>query len=229
VGDQLSLQLAPAKKTNHFTHTVARLIGAPAGYIGFEQGGLLTEAIRKHPNSVLLLDEIEKANPGICNVLLQIMDHATLTDNGGPQGRFPEHAPRHDVEPGLPGNERAGHRFRRWGKVHARQPDQGHRELFLPEFRNRLDEIIAFSHLDTVVIRKIVWKFINELRDQLKPKKGTLDLTEAAEAYLAKEGYNPAYGARPMAKVIQEKIKNALVDELLFGKLQKGEEVTVDA
>jgi ATP-dependent Clp protease ATP-binding subunit ClpA len=210
-------------------HTVSRLIGAPAGYIGFEQGGLLTNAIRRHPNSVLLLDEIEKAHFDIYNILLQIMDHATLTDNTGRKADFrnvllvmtsnigSREMSRQSI--GFSGSEE---------DIFKASPKQAIENHFAPEFRNRLDDIIIFSHLDEATIKKIVWKFIDELRVQLEPKKISLELTENAEAYLAKEGYNPAYGARPMAKVIQDKIKTPLVDEILFGKLEFGGHVVVD-
>ncbi|MBN1699019.1 MAG: ATP-dependent Clp protease ATP-binding subunit ClpA [Spirochaetales bacterium] len=211
-------------------HTVSRLIGSPAGYVGFEQGGLLTNAIRRHPNSVLLLDEIEKAHMDIYNVLLQIMDHATLTDNTGRKADFrnvllvmtsnigSREMSRQSI--GFSGGEE---------DFFKSSPKQAIENHFAPEFRNRLDDIIIFSHLDTATIKKIVWKFIDELRAQLEPKKISLELTDNAEVYLAKEGYDPAYGARPMAKVIQDRIKTPLVDEILFGKLENGGHVVIDA
>ncbi|MBN1412983.1 MAG: ATP-dependent Clp protease ATP-binding subunit ClpA [Spirochaetales bacterium] len=209
-------------------HTVARLIGAPAGYIGFEQGGLLTDAIRRHPNSVLLLDEIEKAHLDIYNVLLQIMDHATLTDNTGRKADFRNVLLVMTSNLGSREMAAQGIGFSKDDTYTPTSPIKAIENHFSPEFRNRLDEIVVFSHLEPETIRKIVWKFVNELKDQLKPKNVTLDLTDAGVEFLAREGYNPAYGARPMAKVIQERIKNPLVDELLFGKLQKGGHVTVD-
>jgi ATP-dependent Clp protease ATP-binding subunit ClpA len=209
-------------------HTVARLIGAPAGYIGFEQGGLLTNAIRRTPNCVLLLDEIEKAHMDIYNVLLQIMDHATLTDNTGRKADFRNVLLVMTSNIGSREMGKASIGFSQESGSFGGSPKSAIENHFAPEFRNRLDDIIIFSHLDEGTIRKIVLKFINELRDQLKPKKVNITVTDAAEKYLAKEGYNPAFGARPMAKVIQDKIKTPLVDEILFGKLEKGGDVTID-
>ena len=209
-------------------HTVSRLIGAPAGYIGFEQGGLLTNAIRRNPNSVLLLDEIEKAHMDIYNILLQIMDHATLTDNTGRKADFRNVLLIMTSNIGSREMGKASIGFSGDNDVFNSSPKKAIENHFAPEFRNRLDDIIIFSHLDEQTINKIVWKFIKELQVQLAPKKITLEITERTEKYLAKEGYNPVYGARPMAKVIQEKIKNPLVDEILFGKLQKGGHVVID-
>lgn len=209
-------------------HTVSRLIGAPAGYIGFEQGGLLTNAIRRHPNSVLLLDEIEKAHLDIYNVLLQIMDHATLTDNTGRKADFRNVLLVMTSNIGSRDMSRASIGFAEEDDILRGSPKRAIENHFSPEFRNRLDDIIVFSHLDKPTIIKIVWKFIKELRLQLTSKKITVDLTDNAVQYLAKEGYNPAFGARPMSRVIQEKIKTPLVDEILFGKLEKGGHVLID-
>ena len=207
-------------------HTVSRLIGAPAGYVGYEQGGLLTDAIRKNPNAVLLLDEIEKAHPDIFNILLQIMDYATLTDNTGRKADFrnvilvmsSNVGSREMSSPGIgfePGDEQ------------SRSPKKAIEKQFTPEFRNRLDEIVYFTHLNQETIEHIVEKFINELKQQLTAKKVALKLENSAIRWLADKGYDPAFGARPMARVIQEHVKNPLVDEMLFGKLQKGGSVTV--
>ena len=208
-------------------HTVSRLIGAPAGYVGFEQGGLLTDAIRRQPNSVLLLDEIEKAHPDIFNILLQIMDYATATDNTGRKADFrnvllvmTSNVGSRDLTSspiGFSGKETKP----------GGDPKKAMEKHFSPEFRNRLDEIVIFNHLDKNVIESIVYKFIKELEEQLKHKKVKIHLTQKAVNWLADKGYDPAFGARPMARVIQESIKNPLVDELLFGKLQHGGAVTL--
>ncbi|MBN2444122.1 MAG: AAA family ATPase, partial [Spirochaetales bacterium] len=209
-------------------HTVSGLIGAPAGYIGFEQGGLLTNAIRRHPNSVLLLDEIEKAHIDIYNILLQIMDHATLTDNTGRKADFRNVLLIMTSNIGSREMSTASIGFAEEDDIHRGSPKKAIELRFSPEFRNRLDDIIIFAHLDKPTIMKIVGKFIKELRDQLASKKITIKLTEKAEEYLAKEGYNPAFGARPMSRLIQDKIKTPLVDEILFGKLEKGGHVIID-
>ncbi len=209
-------------------HAVARLIGAPPGYVGFDQGGLLTDGIRKHPHTVLLLDEIEKAHPDLFHILLQVMDHATLTDNSGRKADF-----RNTI---LMMTSNAGSREM---STHAigfgdrQQATQGKGEeainrLFSPEFRNRLDGIITFSALDTEIMELIVDKFMVELNEQLAAKKVSLILTPAARIYLAKKGFDPQYGARPLARVIQETIKDRLADEILFGELKKGGVVFVD-
>ncbi|MBP3191264.1 AAA family ATPase [Natronogracilivirga saccharolytica] len=210
-------------------HTVSRLIGAPAGYVGFEQGGLLTDAIRRQPNSVLLLDEIEKAHPDIFNILLQIMDYATATDNTGRKADFrnvlmimtSNVGSRELASPpiGFSGKEAKP----------GGDPKKAIEKHFSPEFRNRLDGIVIFNHLDKNVIESIVYKFIKELEEQLRHKKVRIRLTEKAVHWLAEKGYDPSYGARPMSRVIQENIKNKLVDELLFGKLQHGGTVTLSA
>lgn len=210
-------------------HTVSRLIGAPAGYVGFEQGGLLTDAIRRNPNCVLLLDEIEKAHADIYNILLQVMDHATLTDNTGRKADF-----RNVI---LVMTSNVGSREMSRGGIGfsdsvtsgiTGDPLGAVRKHFSPEFRNRLDEIVIFGHLDEVTIRKIVHKFIDELNLQLGEKKVKLQVNDEAVNWLAKKGYSPAYGARPMGRVIQEDLKNRLVDEMLFGELQKGGSVRVE-
>ena len=209
-------------------HTVSRLIGAPAGYVGFEQGGLLTDAIRRHPNAVLLLDEIEKAHPDVYNLLLQIMDYATLTDNTGRKSDF-----RHVVlimtsNVGSRDITKSGIGFS-GANGKGGDPMPAIRQQFTPEFRNRLDDIVIFGHLDEAVIRNIVLKFIGDLNKQLAAKKVSLHLDDAAIDWLAKKGYDVANGARPMARTIQEHIKDRLVDEVLFGKLVKGGRVDVSA
>ena len=204
-------------------HTVSRLIGAPAGYVGFEQGGLLTDAIRRNPNCVLLLDEIEKAHPDVYNVLLQIMDYATLTDNTGRKADFRNVILVMTSNVGSHEISRSGIGFLDGDQaVSGGDPMGAIKQHFTPEFRNRLDEIVIFKHLDEKVILKIVDKFIAELNVQLGEKKVTLELSRDARNWLAAKGYSPAYGARPMSRVIQEYLKDPLVDEILFGSLQKG-------
>jgi len=210
-------------------HTVSRLIGAPAGYVGFEQGGLLTDAIRRNPNCVLLLDEIEKAHADVYNVLLQIMDYATLTDNTGRKADFRNVILVMTSNVGSREISRSGIGFLDGDKsVAGGDPMGAIKQHFTPEFRNRLDDIVIFGHLSEDVITRIVYKFIQELKTQLVEKKVTIELNENAIHWLAKKGYSPAYGARPMSRVIQEDIKNRLVDEILFGELQKGGVAIID-
>ena len=211
-------------------HTVSRLIGAPPGYVGFDQGGLLTDAIAKTPHAVLLLDEIEKAHPQIFNILLQVMDHGKLTDHTGKQTDF-----RHVVllmtsNIGVRDLQRRAVGFGGPGGEDREKPglDREYKQLFSPEFRNRLDAKIQFAPLDPVVMRSIVAKFMRELGQQLGERKVTIELTEAATEYLAKAGYDPDNGARPLARVIQEEVKRPLGDELLFGALENGGHVVVD-
>ena len=210
-------------------HTVSRLIGAPPGYVGFDQGGILTDAIRKNPHSVLLLDEIEKAHFDIFNILLQVMDHATLTDNNGKTADF-----RHVI---LLMTSNAGAREMSAAPLGFGTPpiddrsDMGKKaveKLFNPEFRNRLDGIITFHGLTIEILEKIVDKFIAELNSQLVVKKAQVTLTPRARSWLAHHGYDPTYGARPMARLIQIEIKDKLSEELLFGKLVDGGTVTID-
>lgn len=203
-------------------HAVARLIGAPPGYVGFDQGGQLTDAIRKHPYAVLLLDEIEKAHPDIFNILLQIMDYATLTDNTGRKADFrnvilimTSNAGAVEMEKGVIGfGDRADE-----GRSKA---DEAVQRLFSPEFRNRLDGIINFEHLSKETMKRIVRKFLNELEEQLGEKKIRIDLSEDALVYLAEKGYDRRFGARPLARVIQDEIKTPLTDLLLLGRLRQG-------
>jgi ATP-dependent Clp protease ATP-binding subunit ClpA len=212
-------------------HTVSRLIGAPPGYVGFDQGGLLTDAIAKTPHAVLLLDEIEKAHPQIFNILLQVMDHGRLTDHVGKPTDF-----RHVVllmtsNIGVRDLQRRAVGFGGPGGADREKPDvdREYKQLFSPEFRNRLDAKIAFLPLDPAVMRSIVDKFIRELASQLAPRGVTIELTEAAASYLAEKGYDPDNGARPLARVIQEEVKRPLGDELLFGALENGGHIVVDA
>ena len=206
-------------------HTVSRLIGAPPGYVGFDQGGLLTEAITKHPHCVLLLDEIEKAHPDVFNLLLQVMDHGTLTDNNGRKADF-----RHVIIV-MTTNAGALEMARpSIGFTHADNASDGLeaiRRIFTPEFRNRLDAVIQFAALDPVTIERVVDKLIVEVEAQLEQKGVTITLDDAARRWIAKEGYDPKMGARPMARTIQEHIKRPLAEELLFGRLAGGGHVRV--
>jgi ATP-dependent Clp protease ATP-binding subunit ClpA len=201
-------------------HTVSRLIGAPPGYVGFDQGGLLTDAVNKHPHAVLLLDEIEKAHGDVFNLLLQVMDHGTLTDNNGRKADFRNVIIVMTTNAGAAQIGRASMGFTH--QDHTGDEMQEINRIFSPEFRNRLDSIINFKSLDEKTISHVVDKFILELESQLADKNVTIELDEAARAWLAKRGYDPAMGARPMARLIQEKIKRPLADELLFGKLADG-------
>jgi len=207
-------------------HTVSRLIGAPPGYVGFDQGGLLTEEVLKHPHSVVLLDEIEKAHPDVFNLLLQVMDHGSLTDNNG------RHADFRNVILVMTTNAGAEEQSRR--TIGFTPQDQSSdaieviRKQFTPEFRNRLDAIIQFNGLAPEVIQRVADKFIRDLRHQLAEKRVTLDVSDPARDWLAEQGYDPKMGARPMARLIQDKLKRALADELLFGKLTNGGHVRVD-
>ena len=206
-------------------HTVSRLIGAPPGYVGFDQGGLMTEAITKHPHCVLLLDEIEKAHPDVFNLLLQVMDHGTLTDNNGRKADF-----RHVIIV-MTTNAGAQEMSRpSIGFMHADNTSDGMeaiRRLFTPEFRNRLDAVIQFAPLDRVTIERVVDKLIVEVETQLEQKGVQLTVEDAARSWIAEKGYDPKMGARPMARIIQEHIKRPLAEELLFGRLAGGGQVLV--
>jgi ATP-dependent Clp protease ATP-binding subunit ClpA len=207
-------------------HAVSRLIGAPPGYVGFDQGGLLTEAVTKKPHCVLLLDEIEKAHPDIFNILLQVMDHGTLTDNNGRKADFRNvivimttNAGAQDLQKrsiGFSNSKEAGDEM---GEI---------KRMFTPEFRNRLDSIISFRALDQEIIMRVVDKFLMQLEEQLHEKKVEAVFTDALRKHLAKNGFDPLMGARPMQRLIQDTIRRALADELLFGKLIHGGKVTVD-
>ncbi len=206
-------------------HTVSRLIGAPPGYVGFDQGGLLTDAINKHPHSVLLLDEIEKAHPDVFNLLLQVMDYGTLTDNNGRKADFRNVIVVMTTNVGAEKLSRASMGFT--SAEHVADDMEEIRRAFTPEFRNRLDAVISFKPLSADTIEHVVSKFILEIEQQLAEKHVTIDVDEKARQWLAKHGHDPAMGARPMARLIQEKIKRALADELLFGRLANGGEVRV--
>jgi ATP-dependent Clp protease ATP-binding subunit ClpA len=206
-------------------HTVSRLIGAPPGYVGFDQGGLLTEAITKHPHAVLLLDEIEKAHPDVFNLLLQVMDHGTLTDNNGRKADFRNVIIVMTTNAGAQRAARASMGFTE--QDHAPDALEEVRKLFSPEFRNRLDAVIQFKALSESTIIHVVDKFVVELEAQLADKHVTIELDQAAREWLAQHGYDPAMGARPMARLIQERVKKPLADELLFGKLANGGHVKV--
>jgi len=208
-------------------HAVARLIGAPPGYIGFEQGGLLTDGIRKHPHSVLLLDEIEKAHPDLFSILLQVMDHATLTDNTGKKADFRNVILMMTSNAGTREMSQQTIGFGDVKKDTASKGIKAIEKMFSPEFRNRLDEVINFNSLNLDIMEKVVDKFMRELNGQLAVKKIKLTISDRVRTWLAQKGYDPQYGARPLARVMQTKIKDALSDEILFGRMQKGGEVGV--
>jgi ATP-dependent Clp protease ATP-binding subunit ClpA len=207
-------------------HAVSRLIGAPPGYVGFDQGGLLTEAITKHPYSVLLMDEIEKAHPDIFNILLQVMDHGTLTDNNGRKADFRNVVIVMTTNAGAESLTKTSMGFTP-GKSQGDEL-QDIKRMFTPEFRNRLDATISFAPLNHEVILRVVDKFLMQLEDQLHEKKVDASFTPALKEYLAKHGFDPLMGARPMSRLIQDTIRRALADELLFGRLANGGKVTVD-
>jgi len=206
-------------------HTVSRLIGAPTGYVGFDQGGLLTEAVSKNPHAVVLLDEIEKAHPEVFNLLLQVMDHGTLTDNNGRKADF-----RHVV---LVMTTNAGAQEMSRASIGFTQQDHSTdgmaiiKKSFSPEFRNRLDAIIQFAPLDAHSIARVVDKLVVELEGKLGSSNVTLELDDAARDWIADRGYDPKMGARPMARIIQEQIKRPLAEELLFGSLADGGHVRI--
>ncbi len=224
-------------------HTVSRLIGAPPGYVGFDQGGLLTDAINKHPYSVLVLDEIEKAHPDLFNILLQVMDHATLTDNNGKKADFRNVILIMTTNAGARDVSSAGIGFRKPQFTEAVEANGEHiqggsstgskgrgaiERTFSPEFRNRLDAWIAFNQLSFDNILRIVDKFVAEVQAQLIEKNVTIELTDAARRWLAEKGFDKLFGARPMARLIHQKIKEPLAEEILFGKLQNGGSVLAD-
>ncbi|HMN64560.1 MAG: ATP-dependent Clp protease ATP-binding subunit ClpA [Burkholderiaceae bacterium] len=207
-------------------HAVSRLIGAPPGYVGFDQGGLLTEAVSKKPHAVLLLDEIEKAHPDIFNILLQVMDHGTLTDNNGRKADFRNVIVIMTTNAGASDLQKRGIGFSDTRKQGDEMVEI--KRLFTPEFRNRLDAIISFAALDEEIILRVVDKFLMQLEEQLHEKKVEAVFTERLRKMLAKKGFDPLMGARPMQRLIQDTIRKALADELLFGKLVNGGKVTVD-
>jgi ATP-dependent Clp protease ATP-binding subunit ClpA len=204
-------------------HSVSRLVGAPPGYVGFDQGGLLTEQITKHPHAVLLLDEIEKAHPDVFNILLQVMDRGVLTDTNGREANFKNVIVVMTTNAGAQQAARRSIGFVK--QDHATDAMEVIRKMFTPEFRNRLDAVIQFHPLDFEHILRVVDKFLIELEAQLADKHVALDVDADARRWLAEHGFDPQMGARPMARVIQEKVKRALADELLFGKLADGGKV----
>ena len=207
-------------------HAVSRLIGAPPGYVGFDQGGLLTEAITKKPYSVLLLDEIEKAHPDVFNIMLQVMDHGTLTDNNGRKADFRNVVIVMTTNAGAEGLNKTVMGFTATKEIGDEMAEI--KRLFSPEFRNRLDATISFKSLDHDVILRVVDKFLMQLEAQLHEKKVEAIFTDVLREHLAKRGFDPLMGARPMSRLIQDTIRKALADELLFGKLSGGGKVTVD-
>jgi ATP-dependent Clp protease ATP-binding subunit ClpA len=207
-------------------HAVSRLIGAPPGYVGFDQGGQLTEAVTKKPHAVLLLDEIEKAHPDIYNILLQVMDHGTLTDNNGRKADFRNVVIVMTTNAGAEALQKTSIGFTTNKGAGDEMADI--KRTFTPEFRNRLDAIISFKPLDTQIILRVVDKFLMQLEGQLHEKKVEVVFTNPLRAWLAEKGFDPLMGARPMARLIQDSIRSALADELLFGRLQHGGRVTID-
>jgi len=207
-------------------HAVSRLIGAPPGYVGFEQGGLMTEAITKHPYCVLLLDEIEKAHPDIYNILLQVMDHGTLTDNNGRKADFRNVTIIMTTNAGAESLSKTTMGFTQGKQVGDEMAEI--KRLFSPEFRNRLDATVSFAPLSQEIIMRVVDKFLMQLEDQLQEKKVEANFSDKLKAYLGKKGFDPLMGARPMSRLIQDTIRRGLADELLFGKLANGGHVFVD-
>jgi ATP-dependent Clp protease ATP-binding subunit ClpA len=207
-------------------HAVSRLIGAPPGYVGFDQGGLLTEAVIKNPYSVLLLDEIEKAHTDIFNILLQVMDYGTLTDNNGRKADFRNVIIIMTTNAGAEALSKSSIGFTKSKSAGDELVDI--KKLFTPEFRNRLDAIISFAPLDQEVILRVTDKFLIQLETQLHERKVEATFTEELRKYLAKSGFDPLMGARPMERLIQDTIRSTLADELLFGRLVNGGKVTVD-
>ena len=206
-------------------HAVARLIGAPPGYIGFDQGGMLTDAIRKHPYTVLLLDEIEKAHPDVFSILLQVMDHSTLTDNAGRRADFRNVILIMTTNAGA--REMSERAIGFLGDSKGKE-QKAIKNLFSPEFRNRLDATITFSALEVETVERVVDKMVQELQRQLASKKVTITLSPAARSWLAKEGYEPAFGARPLRRLIMKEIGDVLTEEILFGSLTKGGKVKIN-
>ncbi|MGB0900015.1 MAG: AAA family ATPase, partial [Psychrobium sp.] len=207
------------------SHTVSRLIGAPPGYVGYDQGGLLTDAVRKHPHSVVLLDEIEKAHSDVYNLLLQVMDHGSLTDNNGRKADFRNVIVVMTTNAGVTQTERQSIGFQT--QDHSTDAMQEINRVFSPEFRNRLDSIVWFNSLEQSIIEQVVDKFIVEVQAQLDVKAVTLNVDKAARLWLVNKGYDKTMGARPMTRVIQEELKKPMANELLFGKLAHGGTVSV--
>lgn len=224
---QMGVELARFDMSEYMErHTVSRLIGAPPGYVGFDQGGLLTDAINKQPHCVLLLDEIEKAHPDVFNLLLQVFDHGALTDTNGRKTDFRNTIIVMTTNAGAERISRASVGFT--PQDHSTDAMETIKRVFSPEFRNRLDAIIQFSALDKRTIVNVVDKFLIELEAQLDEKKVTIEVTEAARAWLAEHGYDKIMGARPMARLIQDKVKRPLAEELLFGRLEHGGHVIIE-
>ncbi len=207
-------------------HSVSRLIGAPPGYVGFDQGGLLTDAIDQHPHAVLLLDEIEKAHPDLFNILLQVMDHGKLTDNNGKTVDFRNVILIMTSNAGAADLAKAAYGFTRTKR--EGDDEEAVKRLFTPEFRNRLDAIIPFRHLTPEIVQRVVDKFVMQLEAQLAERQVNIELTDAARAWLARTGYDEQMGARPLGRVIQEHVKKPLAEEVLFGKLASGGTVRID-
>ena len=206
-------------------HSVSRLIGAPPGYVGFDQGGLMTDAVDQHPHCVLLLDEIEKAHPDIFNILLQVMDHGKLTDHNGKTVDFRNVILIMTTNAGASEMAKPAIGFER--EAREGEDTEAINRTFTPEFRNRLDAVIGFASLGMEVVTQVVDKFVIQLEQQLADRRVTIELTDEARDWLAQEGYDRLYGARPLARVIQDHIKKPLANELLFGKLAKGGVVRV--
>jgi ATP-dependent Clp protease ATP-binding subunit ClpA len=218
-------------------HAVARLIGAPPGYVGFEQGGLLVDMVRTHPYSVVLLDEIEKAHPDIYNILLQVMDHAALTDNTGRKADFrnvvlilTSNAGSREMSAQSIGFAEGGSgdaHDERLRRVAAGKSKAAIEKVFSPEFRNRLDAIVTFRTLSPAVMEQIVDKFVLQLEQQLAERHVAITLTDEARAWLAVKGYDPVFGARPLGRVVQKEVRDPLTDQILFGALEHGGTVTI--
>ena len=207
-------------------HSISKLIGAPPGYVGYDNGGLLTEQINKTPHAVLLLDEIEKAHPDIFNILLQVMDNGNLTDSNGRKTDFRNVTIIMTTNAGAEALSKVDFGFTHNNKTSDEQMEI--KKIFSPEFRNRLDAIVSFGALDNNVILKVVEKFLIQLENQLHDKKVDATFTKKLKNYLAKTGFDPQMGARPMARLIQDTIRKSLADQLLFGKLVNGGEVDID-
>jgi ATP-dependent Clp protease ATP-binding subunit ClpA len=207
-------------------HTVSRLIGAPPGYVGFDQGGLLTDAIDQHPHQVLLLDEIEKAHPDLFNILLQVMDYGKLTDHNGKNVDFRNVILIMTTNAGAADMAKEAIGFQRMER--EGEDEEAINRMFTPEFRNRLDAIIPFAALSNDIIQRVVDKFIIQLEGQLADRGVMIELTDAARSWLGRKGYDAKMGARPLARTIQEFVKKPLAEELLFGRLSKGGLVRID-
>jgi len=226
LSDSLNVNLIRFDMSEYMeSHSVSRLIGAPPGYVGFDQGGLLTDSVDQNPHCVLLLDEIEKAHPAIFNILLQVMDNGQLTDNNGKTVNFRNVILIMTTNAGAQNLAASAFGFTQ----NKREGDdiEAINMLFAPEFRNRLDSIVSFSHLTPEIVRTIVDKFVNQLENQLSEREIIIDLSDKARDWLAEKGYDEQMGARPLARVIQKYIKQPLAEEVLFGKLMNGGKVKV--